>query len=470
MYQELKQKGVTLIQLWAEFQEDYPNGYGLSQFCEIYKQWLNRIDISMRQEHRPGEKAFSDFAGKTLGVIDPATGNERQAHLFVCTLGATNYTFAKLFWSEDSESWCTGHVGAFNLFQGCPRILVPDNPRPVVTKACPYEPDINPSFAQMAAHYGVAVIPARVRKPKDKAKVEAGVCLATRWILAVLRKRKFFTLTEANEAVAELLVQLNNRPFKKLPGSRRSQFEEIDRPALRPLPEIPYEYAHVAYAPVYTNYHVDYDGHLYSVPHKHRGERVEVRATVSTIEIYLKGKRIASHARSPLKGKATTLKEHQPKAHQHYGDWSVERLLETAQKSGSSTAQLVELIMQKHAVVEQGYKICLGILRFRKTAGDERLEAACRRALHFNALSFKSVKSILDTGLDRRPLPEKPRHLVLAHSNIRGAAAFAATTNNKENPDANPSDHRQHESTEAVGHGESPGSTIADVGRTGTEL
>ena len=216
---------MTLIQLWSEYLEDYPNGYGLSQFCEIYKHWLKKIDISMRQEHIAGDKAFSDFAGMTLGIFNPATGDERQAHLFVCTLGASNYTFAKLFWHEDSESWCNGHVGAFSFFMGVSRVLVPDNPRAVVTKACRYEPDINPSFAQMAAHYGVAVIPARVRKPKDKARVEAGVCLATRSILAVLRKRKFFSLEEANEAVAHLLELLNNRPFKKLPGSRRSQFE-----------------------------------------------------------------------------------------------------------------------------------------------------------------------------------------------------------------------------------------------------
>lgn len=468
MYLELKLKGVTLIQLWAEYQEDYPNGYGLSQYCEIYKQWLNRIDITMRQEHRPGEKAFSDFAGKTLSISDPAGGTQRQAHLFVCTLGATNYTFAKLFWSEDSESWCNGHAAAFAYFQGTVRILVPDNPRAVVTKPCRYEPHINASFAQMAAHYGVAVIPARVGKPKDKAKVEAGVCLATRWILAVLRHRTFFSLAEANGAVAELLERLNNRPFKKLPGSRRSQFEEIDRPALKPLPELSYEYSHIVFAPVYTNYHVDYDGHLYSVPYKYRGELAEVRATVSTVEIFVKGKRVASHVRSALKGKSTTLKEHQSKAHQQYGDWSSERLTEMALKTGSSTAKLVELIFQQHTIAEQGYKVCLGILRLRKAAGDERLEAACRRALHFGALSFKSVKSILDTGLDRRPLPEQPRHLVLAHSNIRGATAF--TTTNKENLDANPSDDRQHESAETAGYGESPGGTITDAGRTGTEL
>ncbi len=468
MYQELKQKGVTLIQLWAEYHEDFPrNGYGLSQFCEIYNQWLNKIDITMRQDHQPGDKAFSDFAGKTQAIVNPGTGVASQAHLFVCTLGYSNYTFAKLFWSEDSESWCNGHAAAFAFFQGVTRILVPDNPKAVVTKPCRYEPDINRSFSQLAAYYSVAVLPARVRKPKDKAKVEAGVCLATRWILAVLRKRTFFTLEEANESVAQLLEKLNNRPFKKLPGSRRSQFEESDRPALRPLPDAPYQYTHVAHALVYTNYHVDYDGHLYSVPYKHRNERAEVRATISVVEIYIKGKRVASHIRSQLKGRATTLEEHQPIGHQQYGDWSAERLLEMAQKTGPFTTEVIDKIMKQHTIAEQGYKVCMGILRLRKSVGDQRLEAACQRALHFDALTYKSVRSILDKGLDSRPLPEKPRHLVLAHSNIRGAAAFTTTT--KENYD-DTSDNRQHESVETDRNGEGARSSDADGKRTGTEL
>jgi transposase len=462
IHTEFKKKGVTLIQLWSEYREDHPDGYGQSQFCELYAQFRKKLNLVMRIEHKAGEKAFSDFAGKTLPVIiNSQTGEVRLAHLFVCTLGASSFTFADLYWDESTESWCNGHAAAFNYFDGCPKFVVPDNPKPVVTKACPYEPDINPSFSQMAAHYNVVVTPARVRKPKDKAKVEAAVGLATRWILAVLRNRTFFSLAEARAAVRELLDKLNDRPFKKIPGSRRSLYEAVDRPALKPLPIVPYEYAQFKKASVNIDYHVVYDDHFYSVPYQFRGEVVEVRATSTTVEVFRRGKRIASHVRGLPDYKASTVHEHRPKSHQQYGDWPPDRIIHWARKIGPSTAALTEAIMARKKYPELGYRSCLGILRLSKKFSDDRLEAACNRALAIRGLSYKSVKSILESNLDQRPLPERPHQLSIVHTNIRGADAF--TLPNKENDHANTSNDRHDEIPETLRNGESPG------GANGTE-
>jgi|LakMenE01Jun11ns_1017448.scaffolds.fasta_scaffold9917928_2 transposase len=459
---ELKKKGVTLVQLWSEYREDYPDGYGLTQFCDIYGAYRKNLNLVMRQEHKAGEKAFSDFAGKTIPiVIDPVTGETKLAHLFVCTLGASNFTFADLYWGEDVEAWCDGHADAFKYFDGCPKIVVPDNPKAVVTKPCRYEPDINPTFAQMAAHYDLVVIPARVRKPKDKAKVEAAVGLATRWILAVLRNRIFFSLGEARVAVRELLDKLNERPFKKISGSRRSLYELIDRPALKALPVVPFEYAEFKDASVHIDYHIEFDDHFYSVPHQFRGEVVEVRATYSTIEVFRRGKRIASHPRGLPDRKASTLNEHRPKNHQQYGDWPPEQIVNWAKRIGPSTASLVETILARRQHPEQGYRSCLGILRLAKKFSDARLETACHRALAIRGISYKSVKSILDSNLDLRPLAEKPQQLAIVHANIRGASAFAITTG--EENDADTSNNRHNENPETLRNGTSPGSA------TGTE-
>lgn len=428
---ELKKKGVTMLLLWQEYKEAHPDGYQLTQFSEIYRQWRKTLGVSMRLDHKAGEKAFSDFAGTTLPIVDPQTGEVAYAHLFVCTLGASNYTFARLFWNETSESWCNGHAMAFDFFQGCTEIIVPDNPKPVVTKASPYEPDVNPSFAQMAAHFGVAVIPARVKHPKDKAAVEAAVGFATRAILAVLRNRTFFSLAEANEAVSALLTRLNARPFKKIPGSRLSRFEEIDKPVLKPLPSEKYQFMHIRRASVHiADYHVEFDKCWYSVPFHYRGREVEIRATNETIEVFLRGKRIASHARHISAGKRTTLKEHRPKNHQDYGDWPPERLVRWAAQIGPETKSLIERILAECNHPEQGYRSCFGILRHAKAIGNQRLNAAAARALAINACSLKSITSILKFGLDSRPIPEKPPHLIVLHDNIRGKDSF--TTNSTE--------------------------------------
>jgi transposase len=442
IHAELKKKGVTLSLLWEEYRQVHPDGYQLTQFCEIYRQWHKSADLVMRQEHKAGEKAFSDFAGTTLPIVDKSTGVVTPAHLFVCALGASSFTYARLFWKEDCEGWCTGQALALEFFQGCVEILVPDNPKPVVTKASPYEPDINPSFAQMARHFNVAVIPARVRRPKDKAVVEAAVGLATRWILASLRNRTFHSLAEANQAVEALLARLNDKPFKKMPGSRRSRYEEIDRPALKLLPKERYEYTHVKFASVHiADYHVEYDHCWYSVPYAYRGRKVEVRATYNTIEIFLKGKRIASHARHFIPACRSTLNEHRPKEHRDYGEWPPERIIRWAAKIGPATKVVAEKLMAVQQHPELGYRACFGILRLAKTSGNERLEATCQRAIAINAYSFKSIKSILDSGLDKRPMLEKPRQLTIVnHDNLRGASAF--TTQNGGDQNANSSDIR----------------------------
>lgn len=424
MHEKLKQKGVTLALLWERYKWANPDGYQYSQFCELYRQWRKAVDVVMRQEHRAGEKAFSDFAGSTLPVTNPHTGEVTQAHVFVCALGASSYTYAEAFWSENSEAWCTGHANAFKYFGGAVEIIVPDNPKPVIGKACPYEPDVHPDFLHMASHFDAVVIPARVRKPRDKAKVEAAVRVATMWIIAVLRDREFFSLAELNAAIAELLEVLNNRPFKKLPGSRRSAFESIDLPALKALPSSTYEYTKIGWARVNLDYHISVEGYLYSVPYQYARRKIEWRLSYKTLEVFYKGRRIASHTRLWMTNRPSTVADHMPSSHRAYAEWTPARIINWASKVGPSTVQLVETIMRSRKHPEQGFRTCMGIMKLAKTEGAERLERAAERALAANALSFKSVRLIIENKVDQMPLPEKPRQLSIVHENIRGANSF----------------------------------------------
>lgn len=461
IYKALKQKGVTLLQLWEDYRRDHTSGYAYSQFCELYRRWLDRLDITMRQEHRAGEKVFSDFAGSKIPVVvDRRTGEVREAHIFVCALGASNYAYTEAFWSEDSEAWCMGHAHAFRYYGGCPQIIVPDNPTPTVTSPCRYEPDINPDFHHMASYHKMVVIPARVRHPRDKAKAESAVGMATRWVISVLRRqeRTFFSLTELNQAIWELLEILNTRPFKKMPGCRRSMFEETDKLVLRSLPAAPYQYTHIKKARVNIDYHVDVEGHWYSVPYQLVRQQVEVHLSYNTVELFFKGRRVASHVRSPIKGRHTTVNEHRPKSHREYLEWSPARIIAWASKTGPATASLIERIMQSRPHPEQGFRSCLGIIRLGRSFGEDRLEAACQRAVKVGAYSYKSVKSILSSGLDRTPLPEErgPVQLTLIHSNIRGPEYYN-TCNTKEDNNASSTDNREPESHEAPRHGEGAG-------------
>lgn len=429
IHREMKRKGMTRFLLWQEYRAVYPEGYQYSRFCDLYRAWRGKQSVVMRQTHRAGEKLFVDYAGQTVGIVDPQSGELREAQIFVAVLGASNYAYAEATWTQSLPDWIASHVRTFHHLNGVVEILVPDNTKVGVTSPHLYEPDLNATYQDMARHYNVAVVPARVRRPKDKAKVEAGVQIVERWILARLRHRTFFSLDELNRAIAELLFDLNNRPFQKLPGSRRSLFEELDRPALRPLPVEPYEYAEWKKARVHIDYHVEVDRHFYSVPYQLVGQELDVRLTANTVEMFHKGKRVASHKRSHRVGGYTTLADHMPAAHRHYAEWTPERLVRWAGEAGGAVSKLVEAILSSRPHPQQGFRSCLGIMRLGKTYGHERLEAACRRALHLKSYRYKSVESILKNGLENRPLPgsRAPAGPVIRHTNVRGAEYFAET-------------------------------------------
>ena len=423
MHRELKRKGVTLQLLWYEYKQANPEGYQYSQFCELYRQWAKKLDVCLKQQYRAGEKLFIDYAGQTVPITDPVTGKARQAQIFLATLGVSNYTFAEASLAQNLPSWIKAHVHAFEFFRGVAEILVPDNLKAGVTNPCRYEPDINPTYQDLAQHYGTTVIPARAGKPRDKAKVESAVLVAERWILAALRNHTFFSLAELNKAIADKLCDFNNRKFQKLDTTRRALFEDLDKPALKPLPQRPFEYAEWKKARVNIDYHIEIDRHYYSVPYQLVKERVDARLTAATIEVLFKNRRVASHARSYRKGAFTTLREHMPKSHQRYLDWTPSRIIRWAGENGPNTQKLITHVLETRPHPEQGFRSCLGIMRLAKRYSPERLEAACTRAIVIRGYSYKSVESILKNGLDQQPLlfgqGEKLTKPV-NHPNIRG--------------------------------------------------
>ncbi len=316
---------------------------------------------------------------------------------------------------------------AFAFFGGVPEVLVPDNLKAGVTSPHLYEPDVNPTYQDMAVHYGVAVVPARIRRPQDKAKAESGVQVAERWILARLRNRTFFSLAQLNQAIRGLLVGLNGKPFQKLAGSRRSMFEEVDRDALKPLPARGYQYAEWKKVRVHIDYHVQLAKHYYSVPYQLVKEELDARMTATTVELFRKGRRVASHAKGRRKGGFTTLEEHMPASHRHYAKWTPERLVRWAEETGGQTAAVIKAILEGRPQPQQGFRSCLGIMSLGKSYGPGRLEAACRRALALGTTSYKSIQSILKTGLDSQPLPgrkDKQLELPIDHDNIRGPGYY----------------------------------------------
>jgi len=422
IHKELKRKSVTLQLLWYEYKETNPEGYQYSRFCELYRQWVGKLDVCLRQHHRAGEKLFIDYAGQTVAIHDPKSSHVSEAHLFVAALGASNYTFAEATVNRDLPSWINLHERAFEFFGGVAEILVPDNVKTGVTHPCRYEPDLNPTYQDMARHYGTCVIPARSGKPKDKAKVETAVLCAERWILAALRNHKFFNLAELNNSIAEKLTEFNNRKFNKLDTTRKVLFETLDRPALKPLPPQPFEYCEWKKAKVNIDYHIEVEGHYYSVPYQLVRQPVDVRVTAGTIEVLFKNRRVAGHRRSCRRGAFTTLAEHMPKAHQKYLQWTPSRIIRWAGKNGPNTQALVTRVLESKPHPEQGFRSCLGIMRLAKRYCPERLEAACGRAIAINGHSYKSVESILKHGLDQQSLPEETVKSAqsIIHSNIRG--------------------------------------------------
>jgi transposase len=420
---ELRRPHVTIMLVWMEHKEAHPDGYSYRQFCDLYRRWRRGLDVVMRQEHKAGEKLFVDFAGQRMPIYDEATGQKAfDACLFVAAMGASGYLYVEATRSQELIHWVSAHVHAFEALGGAPAILVCDNLRSGVTRAHRYEPDVNATYQEMAAHYGVALVPARPYKPRDKAKAELGVLLAERWIMARLRNRAFTSLAEANSEIAPLVAWINNRPFKALPGCRASVFAEVDRPALGPLPATRYEFATWRRAKVGIDYHVELrsERHFYSVPYALAGEVVDLRASAGAVEVFHRHRRVASHLRRYSPGYSTDA-AHMPESHRRHASWTPSRIISFAAKTGPATAKVVEVILTSRRHPEQGFRSCLGIVALSRRYSPERLEAACTRALALRAHSYRSIESILANGLDRRPLPEQaPGRVHPAHDNLRG--------------------------------------------------
>jgi transposase len=420
IHRELKRAHVTRQLLWQEYKEAHPDGINYSWFNELYGRWRGHLNIYMRQEHRAGEKLFVDYCDG-LWLTDRQTGKKVRTQLFVAAWGASNYTYAEASLSQEMRHWVMSHARAYGFFGCVPQLTVPDNLKSGVSHACRYEPSINRSYLEMARHYGTTIIPARPNKPRDKAKVEVGVQVAQRWILACLRDRAFYSLGELNRAIRELLERLNNRPMRKLKQSRREQFEQLDRPAAGPLPARGYEYAQWRKARVNIDYHLEVEGHYYSVPYQLVGREVEVRLSENALEVFYKGRRQASHARSFARHRHSTLPGHMPEAHRRHQQWTPSRILDWAGQTGPCTRELARSIIESKQHPQQAYRSCLGIFRLNKHYPAQRIEDACRRALKYRTCSYRSLKAILAAGLDRQADQVRPVPVVSpAHENVRG--------------------------------------------------
>lgn len=425
VHQELKRKGVTKQLLWEEYTQCYPNRcYSYSQFCERYAHWRGLQKRSMRQTHKAGEKCFVDYCGQTVPIVRPDTGEFDPAEIFVAVLGASNYTYAEASLSQSLPDWLASHVRTFEHFGGSPRIVVPDNLKSGITRACRYDPDLNASYQQLAEHYQLAVVPARPYKPKDKAKAEVGVQIVERWILARLRHHTFFTLAELNQCIRALLDELNHKPFKQLPGNRREAFEQLDRPALTPLPRHAYRYVAIKPVKVNIDYHVQYQHHHYSVPHQYVGETLELHAGENLLTVYFRHRAVATHVRSDRPG-TTTDASHMPKRHQKHQKWTPGRLKSWARDIGPETLIWVTTQLETKDHPEQAYRVCLGLLNLSRAYPNGRLDTACRIANREGLLRLKQIKSILSSNRDQ--LPEQltvDTVLSQDHENIRGPRHF----------------------------------------------
>jgi transposase len=424
IHKELGRKSVTLLLLWQEYRQTQPEGYGYSRFCQLYQRWAGTLDPVLRQVHLPGEKLFVDWAGQTVPIHHAADGSVSRGHLFVAVLGASNKIYAEAFENEQLAAWLTAHCHAYAFYGGVARVTVPDNLKTGVIRPCRYEPLLHRSYQELAEHYGTVIIPARIKKPRDKAKAEVGVQIAERQILAALRDQRFFHVGELNVAIRPLLTRLNDQPFQKLEGSRNSWFETLEKAQLLPLPATAFELAHWSKAKVNIDYHVAVEKHLYSAPHQLIHQQLDVRLTDQTVELFQHGKRVAAHVRSRSPGRFTTLAEHRPKSHQKHLEWTPSRILAWVQTIGPDCAKVVAQILADRPHPEQGFRSALGIIRLGKALGHDRLEAACRRALHFGTCSYTSLKSILQNNLDAQPLePELPLASPV-HENLRGSPYY----------------------------------------------
>lgn len=424
---ELKKPGVTLQLLWEEYRGIHPDAYHYTQFCHYYREWEKRLGVTMRQNHVAGQKMFVDYSGDKFHVVDSTSGEVQEAELFVAVLGASSYTHAEATWTQTLPDWIASHIHAFEYFEGVSQIVVPDNLKSGVTKTCRYEPDINPTYHDLCLHYGCAVIPARPYKPRDKAKVECGVLFAQRWILAVLRHQTFFSLAELNQAIREALDKLNNRPMQKIGKSRREMYLEIEKAALKPLPQDRYVLAEFKNCRVNIDYHIEVDSHYYSVPYTLVGDVVEARYNQTTIEVFYKGRRVASHLRSSIPYKPTTVTEHMPRSHQKHAEWTPSRLNHWGKTVGEEVGLLFDEIMKARPHPEQGFRSCLGIMRLAKVHGNDRLKKACERALSLRSHSYRTVKNILTHKLEATTSEVKAKTPDILHDHLRGASYYQSS-------------------------------------------
>ncbi|HXH73923.1 MAG TPA: IS21 family transposase [Bacteriovoracaceae bacterium] len=421
VHKEMARPHVTLMLIWKELSEGVKPFYGYSRFCELYTNWKKMKDLPMRQVHKAGEKIFIDYAGTTIPVvINKKTGEVQEAQIFVCCLGASQLSYIEATWSQCSKDFITSNIHALEFFGGVPEIFVPDNLKSAVNLANKYEPVINQSFRAMVKYYGGVVIPARAYRPKDKAKVENAVLIASRWILARIRDHKFFSLEELNQTLWDLLEQFNNAKFQKMDYSRRSFFEETEKAALRELPSSRYVVAEWKRAKLNIDYHVHLESCYYSAPYRLVGQELECRYTDTTVEIFNNGSRVASHARSHKAGYISTTPEHMPRSHREHLEWSPSRMLEWGKSIGPFTECCFQKLMDQCEHPELAYKACLGIIGLGKKYEKERVENACERAYRLGAVGYKSIKSILEKGLDRVKVCGEQQDLALEHENIRG--------------------------------------------------
>jgi len=422
---EMRKKGVTLQLLWEEYRAVHPEGYGRSQFCELYHRHVRTLDPVMRFDHKAGDKLFVDFSGDRPSYVERETGKVLEPELFVAVMGASSRIYAVAVASQQIPDWIKAHVSTFDYFGGVPACVVPDKLKSGVKTSCKYDPEINPVYAELCSHYSVAVVPARPREPRDKAKVENGVLNAQRRILATLRNRTFFSLAELNEAIAVELEKLNSRPLQGIGKSRNQLFEEIDKPALKALPAERFQLREWKKAKVHIDYHVAVQGSWYSVPYKLIGREVEICLTATMVEIFQDGKRVASHPRTCKRNVFVTVDAHRPHSHQKHLEWTPERMRRWGESSGPRTGAMIEAIIQSADHPDHAYRKCLGLLRLARSCGNDRLEMACDRALKLKAIGYRSVRNILNNGIETADIPEHGDESLPLHHNIRGSDYYA---------------------------------------------
>jgi len=431
IHQELAKSGVTLSLLWNEYCENCrmegsrPLMY--TQFCFHYQGFAVKNKATLHIEHKPGDRMEVDWAGNTASFADNVNGEPIPVCVFIAVLPCSGYAYAEGFLNKSMESWITAHVHAYQFFDGVTRLLIPDNLKTGVEKADWYSPVINKTYHEMAEHYGTAVIPTGVRKPKEKASVEMAVGVLSTWIIAALRNRQFFSLWELNEAMRQKLTDFNRKPFQKKPGNRESAFAE-ERPFLLPLPPKPFELSTWKIATVQLNYHIAVDKMNYSVPYEYIKYKVDIRLTQRMVEVFYQGKRIASHKRLyGHSGQYSTTIEHMPDKHRQYTQWNAERFIQWAKDVGPFAEQTVKIIIASRKVEQQSYKTCIALLKLADTYSADRLEMACEKALSYSSCpSFRSIRTILITGSDKRnkSIPPKKNDEGQQYAFTRGNAYY----------------------------------------------